>query len=276
VIAILLMTLAQFVAHTRAELAKGGMERVVVGESVYWRGGEASSPVVVLLHGSNDQAGTWFAVAPALVKKYRVIAPDLAGHGESGPSEGPLPLSLMIVRLEGVLEREKATRVTLVGNSMGGWVAMLYAMKHPEQVERLVLEDASGMMWPLSVPLVASNRDDAVKILRAVHGPKASLPEWAIEALLKPDAGALMKRVVAGGILDYLVDQKLSSLKVPTTLIWGADDGVLPLAYAEALQKKIAGSKLLVIDGAAHMPHRQQPGKFVECLSKSFSPSGHE
>jgi pimeloyl-ACP methyl ester carboxylesterase len=139
-----------------------------------------------------------------------------------------------------------------------------------------VLEDASGMMWPLSVPLVASNRDDAVKILRAVHGPDAPTPEWAIDALLAPDAGALMKRVIAGGVLDYLVDAKLPSLKTPVTLIWGKDDGLLPVAYAEALQKKIAGSKLVVIDGAAHMPHRQQPEKFLECLSKSSSPSGRE
>ena len=273
-IAILLMTLAQFIAHTRAELAKAPMERVELGESVYWRGGKGD--VVVLLHGSNDQAGTWFAVAPKLVKQHRVIAPDLAGHGESGPHEGPLPLSLMVERLHAVLDREGAKRVTLVGNSMGGWVAMLYAMKYPEQVERLVLEDASGMIWGLTVPLVATNRDDAVKIMHAVHGPNAPVPEWAIDALLQPDAGASMKRVVAGGVLDFLVDQKLSSLKTPTTLIWGRDDGVLPVAYAEALQKKIAGSQLFVIDGAAHIPHRQQPEKFLECLSKSSSPSGRE
>ena len=273
-IAILLMTLAQFIAHTRAELAKGGLERVSLDQSVYWRGGKGD--VLVLLHGANDQAGTWFAVAPALAKKNRVIVPDLAGHGESGPREGPLPLSLIVERLHAVLEHENAKRVTLVGSSMGGWVGMLYAMKYPEQVERLVLEDASGMMWPLSVPLVASNRDDAIKILRAVHGPDAPMPEWTIEALLKPDAGASMKRVIAGGVLEYLVDEKLPSLKVPTTLIWGRDDGLLPVAYAEALQKKIAGSKLFVIDGAAHMPHRQQPERFLECLSKSSSPSGHE
>lgn len=273
-IAILLMTMAQFVAHTRAELGKAGMERVAVENSVYWRGGKGD--VVVLLHGANDQAGTWFPVVRALTKQHRVLALDLAGHGESGPREGPLPLSMMLAQLDAMLDREGAKRVTLVGNSMGGWVGMLYAMKHPERVERLVLEDASGMMWPLAVPLVAGSREDAVKILHAVHGPDAPTPEWAIEALLEPDAGSRMKRVVAGGVLDYVVDAKLSSLKTPTTLIWGRDDGVLPVAYAEALQKKIAGSQLIVIDGAAHMPHRQQPERFVECLSKSSSPSGHE
>jgi len=276
VIAILLMTLAQFIAYTRAELVKGGLEKVQFQETVYFRGGQALMPVLVLLHGANDQAGTWFAVAPKLAKTHRVLAVDLPGHGESGPHDGPLPLSMMVERLHALLEHEKAPRVTLVGNSMGGWIAMLYAMQYPDQVERLVLEDASGMMWPLSVPLFATNREEAMKILRAVHGPKAEIPEWVIDALLQPDAGASMKRVMAGGILDFLVDNKLSSLKTPAVLIWGKDDGLLPVAYAEALQKKIAGSRLVVIDGAAHMPHRQQPEKFLECLSKSSSPSARE
>lgn len=275
-IALLLMTLAQFVAHTRAELVKSGLERAQFEQTVYFRGGQAPSPVVVLLHGANDQAGTWFAVAGKLAKEHRVLAPDLLGHGESGPKEGPLPLPAMVAQLGALLDHEGVKRATLVGNSMGGWVAMLYAIEHPDRVDKLVLEDASGMVWPLTVPLVAQNRDDAVKILRAVHGPDAPMPEWVIDALLDPHAGDLMKRVMAGGILDQLVDQKLPSLKTPTTLIWGKDDGLLPVAYAEALQKKIAGSKLIVIDGAAHMPHRQQPEKFLECLSKSFSPSGHE
>ena len=272
--AILLMTLAQFIAYTRGELAKGGFERVAADDAVYWRAGKGD--VVVLLHGSNDQAGTWFAVAPKLAKTHRVIVPDLAGHGESGPHEGPLPLSLLVTRVHDVLAREDAKRVTLVGNSMGGWIAILYALKYPEQVERLVLEDASGMMWPLSVPLVATNREDAIKILRAVHGPNAPIADWTIDALLQPETTAAMKRVVAGGVLEYLLDEKLPSLKVPTTLIWGKDDGLLPVAYAEALQKMIAGSTLIIIDGAAHMPHRQQPERFLECLSKSSSPSGRE
>src|SRR6185436_6020285 len=130
-IAILLMTLAQFIAYTRAELAKAGVERVQFGESVYWRGAPPSRRLagrrpaappeqragkgepIVLLHGANDQAGTWFAVAPTLAKTHRVIVPDLAGHGESGPHEGPLPLSLMVERLHAVLEHENAKRVTL-------------------------------------------------------------------------------------------------------------------------------------------------------------------
>src|ERR1043165_8014776 len=87
-IAILLMTLAQFIAHTRTELAKGGLEKVQFGETVYWRGG--TGHVLVLLHGANDQAGTWFAVAPKLSKRHRVLAAAPAGGAARGG--GPAPL----------------------------------------------------------------------------------------------------------------------------------------------------------------------------------------
>jgi pimeloyl-ACP methyl ester carboxylesterase len=264
----------QFIAYTRAELARSGMERVQFGENVYWRGG--SGPVLVLLHGANDQAGTWSPVTATLVKSYRVIAPDLSGHGESGPAEGPVAMSRMVGELHAILDREHIECATLAGNSMGGWVAMLYALEHPGRVDRLVLEDASGMIWPLTVPLVANDRDAAMKIMHAVHGPTAPVPEWTIDALMSRAGSSPMLRVGQAGVLQYLLDNRLGDLNVPATLIWGANDGVLPVAYAEALQKKIKRSELFVIDDAAHIPHRQQPERFLECLSKSSSPSARD
>jgi pimeloyl-ACP methyl ester carboxylesterase len=261
------------IAGMRADLAKAGLHRVDFDCSVFWVGGPPAAPVVALLHGANDQAGTWAAVAPALAKRFRLIVPDLAGHGESAPAEGPLPLSLIVERFAAILDHEGARRATLVGNSMGGWVSLLYAFAHPDRVERLVLEDASGMSWIVGVPLFPKTREEAIVALRAVHGPAAEIPDWMIDSLIRRANDAPMLRVAQAGVLNYLVDARLSSLDVPTTLVWGADDGVLPVAYAHALQAKIRGSKLRVIEGAAHMPHRQQPEKFVACLTETFSPS---
>src|SRR5262249_4978985 len=153
------------------------------------------------------------------------------------------------------------------GNSMGGWVAMLYTLEHPECVDRLVLEDASGMAWIITAPLAPQNREQAIATLHAVNGPKADTPDWIIDYLIKPPVVPPMARVSQSGVLAHLVDNRLAEIKVPTTLIWGRDDGLLPVAYAEVLQKKIAGSKLQIIEGAAHIPHRQQPEKFLECLN---------
>jgi pimeloyl-ACP methyl ester carboxylesterase len=254
---------------------------------VWFEGG--SGPPVVLLHGVNDQAGTWASVARPLVAKHHLIVPDLAGHGESEPAAGPIPISLIVEKLHSVilsiaprhpepakhgegsqvahpetLRRAQGDGVTLIGNSMGAWIAVLYTLAHPERVARLVLESGGGLAMPLAVPLVATNRDDAMMILRAVHGPNAMLPEWSIDALLARATGSPMLRLTE--LEEHFVDNRLAELDVPTTVIWGKDDGVVPFEYVDAVRAGIPGAKLEVIEGAAHIPHAQQPERFLACL----------
>jgi pimeloyl-ACP methyl ester carboxylesterase len=286
-----------FVRMTRGVLAGAGFVRKEVGETVYWvtphppsapspltrgEGDRASltfSPprgekvpkadegsTLVLVHGANDQAGTWFTVAPALAREHRVILPDLPGHGESAPRTGPLPLSLIVSRLEAVIDDAAPNaRITLVGNSLGGWLVMLYALKHPERVERLVLEASGGLTRPLAVPIVAHTREEAIPILRAVHGPQYEPQEWVIEALLQRAHGSPMLRLTEH--LEHNIEPRLAELTMPATLIWGEHDGVLPLSYAEALRDAIPNAELRVIRDAAHIPHFQQPERFLQCLT---------
>jgi len=217
----------------------------------------------VLLHGANDHAGTWFTVAPALARRARVILPDLPGHGKSEPRTGPIPISLILTRLETLLAKER--EFTLLGNSLGGWLALLYTLKHPRQIKQLVLEASGGLNRPLASPLVARTRDEALQILRAVHGPKYVPPEWVVDALLQRAGDSPMLRLTE--VLEHDIEPRLGEIDVPATLIWGADDGVIPLSYAEALQQAIPGSRLEVIEGAGHIPHMQQPESFLACLT---------
>ena len=256
--------IASFVSSTRDALAAAGLVRVQLGDDVYWRGGGGAT-TLVLIHGVNDQAGTWSSIVPMIADRYRLIVPDLAGHGESGPPAGPLPLKLLVDRLHAIVGNEGEPRVTLVGNSMGGWVSFLYAFEH--EVERLILEDSSGMMWMPTVPLFPRTRDEALQSLRAVHGPDAVIYDFMIDAMLQRASESPMTRVAQAGVFEYLVDARLPQLDRPVSLIWGADDGVLPVAYAEALRQRIRRATLEVIAGAAHIPHRQQPEKFVACLT---------
>jgi pimeloyl-ACP methyl ester carboxylesterase len=256
--------IASFVASTRDALAAAGLERVQRGGDVYWRGGSGGT-TLVLLHGVNDQAGTWSPIVPMLVDRYRLIVPDLAGHGESAPASGPLPMKLIVERLRAIVENEGDRPVTLVGNSMGGWVSFLYAFSN--DVERLILEDSSGMMWTPTVPLFPRTREEAMIALRGVHGPDAVIHDFMVEAMLQRAIDSPLTRVAEAGVFEYLVDARLPQLDRPVSLIWGADDGVLPVAYAEALRQRIRGATLEVIPGAAHIPHRQQPEKFVACLT---------
>lgn len=256
-----------YVAWSRGELKAAGLERKTTGDgSVYWTGGADGGKTLVLLHGVNDQAGTWAAVVPALKSDYRLIIPDLAGHGESEPKSGPITFALTLERLHAVLECEVVGKATLAGNSMGGWIAMLYALEHPEKVERLVLEDASGLAWDMTgVPLVPKNREEAAAMMRAVHGPGTKTPDDLLDAFLSRK-NAPLSRFALPDIVQHLVDARLQNLTVPVSIIWGRDDGILSLAYASSLHERIPGSTLSIIDGAAHIPHRQQPEKFVQCL----------
>ena len=252
--------LADLVRLTRQALVAAGLERRTRDGIVWFEGG--TGPTVVLVHGVNDQAGTWAAAARGLVEKHRVLVPDLAGHGESEPATGPIPIPLIVEQLHVLIG--ELDDVTLIGNSMGAWISILYTLAHPERVARLVLESGGGLSMSLSVPLVATNRDEALVILRAVHGPSAILPEWAIDALLARANGSPLLRLT--GLAENLVDTRLGELHVPTTLVWGRDDGVVPFEYVDTLRRGIAGAELEVIEGAAHIAHAQQPERFLACL----------
>lgn len=258
--------LQAFEKMTRGGLRRAGFAKYSSNGVVWFRGGSGER-TLVLVHGVNDQAGSWSAVAPQLKKDYKVIIIDLPGHGESQPKTGPLPMRSLIDALAMVIDRESPGQpVVLAGNSMGGWVSMLYASEHPERVSNLILEDASGMAWDVShVPLFPKDRTEAIRLLRMVHGPNAAIPEFLVDAVLKAK-DLPQKRVLEGGILEWLVDTRLPKLTMPVTLIWGADDGLLPLDYAKTLQSRISNSSLHVIDGAAHIPHRQAPAEFLRLL----------
>jgi pimeloyl-ACP methyl ester carboxylesterase len=275
---------ADFVRMTRSALAGAGFVRREIDGTVYWstphppsreakvafspraRGEkvpQADEGCLVLIHGANDQAGTWFAIAPTLAKTHRVIVPDLPGHGESAPAAGPIPISLIVDRLTAILDGE--ARVTLVGNSLGGWIALLYALRYPTRVERLFLEASGGLSRPLATPLTARTREEALPILRAVHGPHYEPPEWVIDALIERANGSPMLRLTE--LLEHDVEPRLGEIRTPATLLWGADDGVLPLSYGEALRDALPNATLRVIEGAAHIPHLQQPQRVLECLT---------
>jgi pimeloyl-ACP methyl ester carboxylesterase len=255
---------SDFIRMTRGMLGAAGFVRQEREGRVWWTGGSDTTSTIVLIHGANDHAGTWFAVAPALAQRHRVIIPDLAGHGESAPFAGPIPISIVLSQLEAI----DGDDLTLTGNSFGGWMALLFALRNPRRVRNLVLENSGGLSRPLGVPLVARTREEALPILRAVHGPRYEPPEWVIDALVQRSTDSPMLRLTEAA--EHEVETRLEEIRVPTTLIWGADDGVLPLAYAEDLQRAIPGATLRLIEGAAHVPHMQQPARFLECLNTIF------
>src|SRR6185369_6510314 len=138
---------ADLIRLMRASLGMAGLVRKELDGSVYWTGGSGDE-TLVMLHGTNDQAGTWARVVPMLTSRYRLVLPDLAGHGESEPKSGPIAFNVVIDQLQRIIEQEKLDRFTLSGNSFGAWIAILYTLAHPERVKRLVLEGGGGLARP--------------------------------------------------------------------------------------------------------------------------------
>lgn len=257
-----------FVRMTRGALTASSFVRHERDGLVWFehRRPESGPEAVVLIHGANDHAGTWFAVAPALALRHRVILPDLAGHGESEPQSGPIAISRVLAGLETLLQDER--KLTLVGNSFGGWMALLFTLRNQERVSRLVLESSGGLNRPLAVPLVATNREEALTILRAVHGPKFVPEEWVIEALLARATDSPLLRLTE--MDEHDVEPCLNEIRVPTSVLAGEHDGVVTRDYSEALRDAIPGATMSVIEEAGHIPHLQQPLRFLQCLTSIF------
>ncbi len=170
--------LAMYAASGRRALLSAGLSKSAipspVGPQTVFKGG--SGPVLVLLHGAGDQAAAWSIVAPKLLPGRTLVVPDLAGHGDSAPEKGPLPVETLLAGLAAVLdEAAPKERVTIVGNSLGAWLACLWAKDHPERVERIVLVNGGPLKHVAEgLTLQPKNRAEARKTIDALRDPARS------------------------------------------------------------------------------------------------------
>ncbi len=222
----------------------------------------------MLLHGSGRQAADWREIGPALARRYTVVIPDLPGHGESGPAEGSLAVGDLAASVGALLdERYAGRRAILVGNSLGGWVALVYALRHPERVERVVGISSSGIFAKLDVPLMPKDREQARLLLRAIHGPRTAPPSDAeLDAVVARVAAGPASRLFAGLRAEDFLDAQAQRISTPVDLLWGAEDGVLPLAYGERLAALLPHSRLRRLPGCAHMPQVDCPRETLRAL----------
>ncbi len=239
-----------------------------------------SGSVVVLLHGLADDVGVWESVMPALAAKHRVIALDQIGFGRSDKPLLGYRAGTFVDFLDGFLNELKIDRASLVGNSLGGWIAANFALAHPERIDRLVLCDAAGYA---AVPKTMDPR--ALNALRLASredirylGPLTFHNKRFYEDV---DL-AFKQRVTAGDnytvnqLLDSMIrgedvlDCRLGAIHKPTLIVWGREDKLIPLNFAERFHKEITGSRLEVIDDCGHMPHVECADKFNHALLKFF------
>ena len=228
--------------------------------------------MLVLLHGAGDQAGTWNKVSPDLKRRFQLLIPDLAGHGESNPREGALSLGTLLTALEQVLNADpwRDAPMVLVGNSLGAWMTMLYAQKHPHRVTRVILIDGGPIKSAMEIDLMPKDREEARRTMDLVLDPSSPRPpNFVLDDLVRLSNSGPISRLMAAGVEDmskYLLEDKLASFQLPVDLIWGASDRLVPLDYAKKLQSQLPHCKLAVIERCGHAPQLERPPEFTRVL----------
>jgi pimeloyl-ACP methyl ester carboxylesterase len=239
-----------------------------------------SGPVVVLLHGLGGNTTNWQFNIAALAQKYRVVVLDQIGFGKSDKPLINYRIATYVDFLDAFLKELKIERASLVGNSMGGWVAASYALAHPERVERLVLVDAAGLMpaqdldMALLMKLNPSTREGMKELVsRVFYNKVIFMSDAFIDASMvaRINAGdGYTIRSLTESILrreDFL-DKSLSAIKSPTLVIWGREDGLLPLADGQRFQKEIPGAQLVVFEQCGHVPQVEKALDFNAAVLK--------
>jgi len=258
----------------RRRLSAAGFEKhfqtSAVGPQCVFSGGGGGA--VVLVHGAGDQAGGWAKIAPRLAKSFAVVAVDLAGHGESAPTEGPLPFATLLAGFDGAMKELPQGKVTLVGNSLGAWVATVWAKEHPERVQHLVLVNGGPLLGDRpDLTLQPKNRAEADKTLQALRDPSAPMvPDFVVDDIIHEAATGPIARLAADAksMSAYLLDGRLGGFDVPVDLLWGASDKLVSVDYAKRLAAQLPAARLTTIDHCGHAPQVECSKRFAEALMK--------
>jgi pimeloyl-ACP methyl ester carboxylesterase len=230
---------------------------------------------------------------PLLARRHDVIAPDLLGHGESAKPSGDYSLGAYASGLRDFLAVLDVPSVTVVGHSFGGGVAMQLAYQHPELIDRLVLVGSGGLgrevswllrlcalpgaefLMPLWFPRFLVDRGtDVGRALGRRNIRSARLGEmWRAYASLAgaPNRRAFVRTmrsvIEPGGQAVNATDRLYLAAAVPTLIVWGSHDAIIPVEHGVHAHALIDHSRLEIIDGVGHFPHVEAPERFVEVLS---------
>jgi pimeloyl-ACP methyl ester carboxylesterase len=250
-----------------AEL-KSYMVESAAGAQHYLAAG--SGTPLVMLHGLGAIAATWTAVAAAFSDEYRVVIPDLAGHGLSAPQDGEINFPIEMAGLEAILCAECGEPSILMGHSLGGWLACLLTFAHPESIRRVVLVNGPILLpWPEGLSLQPCDRAAAAKLFDATRSSTSPpVSDAVLDAYISYSSTGPIGRFPFDETAwkPYFLNDRLPEFPRPVDLIWGMDDQLVSFANAEILLKSLPRVRVTRLDGCGHLPHFDCPQIFVAAL----------
>lgn len=278
IFAIMLLAVAAF-----AQVPQEKTVTVFGAKINYIEAGDAVKPKVILLHGLGGSIANWATNTGALAQNYHVIALDQVGFGKSDKPELKYRVGTFVDFLDKFMAELKIEKASLVGNSMGGWVAGLMAVKYPNRVEKIVLADAAGLVpdnfsEAQIYRLNNSTRDEIranMKLIFAnpmLQTNEALVDQFMTLRVMANDGGTINSLIESIKRREDFLNDRLGEIKKPTLIIWGKQDGILPVADAAIFNKGIAASELVIFDQCGHVPQFEKAADFnkkvLEFLAK--------
>jgi pimeloyl-ACP methyl ester carboxylesterase len=256
-----------------------------------------SGPVILLIHGIGDNSTTWETVQAKLAQRFTVIAVDLLGHGQSDKPRADYSIAAYANGMRDLLSVLDIERVTVVGHSLGGGVAMQFAYQFPHLVERLVLVGAGGVTKDVNIVLRLASLpmgSEALALLRlplvlpalqlfgraagmvlGSTGVGHDLPDVlrVLADLPEPMASAAFTRTLRAvvdwrGQMVTMLDRCYLTQSVPVQIIWGTDDVVVPVSHARMAHAAMPGSRLEIFERSGHFPFHDDPDRFIEVVER--------
>ncbi|HYB34606.1 MAG TPA: alpha/beta hydrolase [Mycobacterium sp.] len=256
-----------------------------------------SGPVLLLIHGIGDNSTTWNTVQAKLAQRFTVIAVDLLGHGQSDKPRADYSVAAYANGMRDLLSVLDVERVTVIGHSLGGGVAMQFAYQFPHLVERLVLVGAGGVTRDVNIVLRFASLPmggEALALLRLplvlpvvqVAGRAAGmvlgstklgrdLPDVlrVLADLPEPMASSAFTRTLRAvvdwrGQMVTMLDRCYLMESIPVQIIWGTEDVVLPVGHAWMAHAAMPGSRLEIFEHSGHFPFHDDPDRFIEVVER--------
>ena len=254
----------------------------VYGQKIYYQEAGAG-PDVILLHGLGADRSAWAPTVPALAGKFHVFVPDQVGFGQSDKPMIDYRVGTLVDFLNAFYQKVGISRATLVGNSLGGWVALDFALAHPDKVDRLVLVDSAGYtpqrtggppltrdrLMALNPSTIAGEKQLMALVFHNQAYATDQFAEQALRGHLLKNDGYTIDRFIDSILRgEDVVDGRLGAIRAPTLVVWGREDALVPLANARALAEDISGAQSVILDGCGHVPPVECAAPFNAALMK--------
>ena len=249
----------------------------VFGQSIHYFD-LGTGPVVVLVHGLGSRKEDWLPVLEPLAQKHRLLVPDQIGFGKSDKPLLDYTVQTYVDFLNEFLRQLKVEKVSLVGESLGGWISALYAVElsdggHLIALDKLVLVDAAGLKQDAPIPNLNPSSLAAMRgLMESVFYDTSWLTEDALRKIftdkLSVHDGYTVRSLLASAAAGTeRLDDRMAKIKTPTLVVWGKQDKLLPIASGERYAAGIAGAKLVSFDKCGHVPPIEKTDEFVAAVS---------